>query len=73
MGELLSWIGSEQFWLPQGVSWSQLHSDKGVHTYPKPADLLVILPISLMLLMLQIVLEKYNKYCLCMCITRTFV
>lgn len=59
MGELLSWVSSDQFWLPEGVSWSQLHSDKGVYTYPKPADLLVILPISLMLLILQIVLEKF--------------
>ena len=58
MSELFSWVGSDQFWLPQGVSWIQLHSDKAVYTYPKPADLLVILPISLMLLILQVVLEK---------------
>ena len=58
MGEVFDWIISEQFWLPQGVSWNQLHSETSVHTYPKPGDLLVIIPISLVLVVIQAALEK---------------
>jgi len=64
MGEVFGWITSEQFWLPQGVSWNQLHSETGVHTYPKPGDLLVIIPISLIIVVMQAALEK----CVCICV-----
>ncbi|XP_049644242.1 ceramide synthase 4-like [Suncus etruscus] len=52
------WFWSEKLWLPANVTWADLE-DRDGQVYPHPRDLLVALPMSLALLALRFIFERF--------------
>ncbi|MGH0178441.1 UNVERIFIED_CONTAM: hypothetical protein FKN15_021129 [Acipenser sinensis] len=56
------WLWRHEYWLPPGVTWSDMVETESVH-YPQPRDLLLTLPLSLVFIAVRSAFERKSSVC----------